>query len=89
MKKHVKKIQEKLVNTLKDFLAVIGFFLDLVQKRSGTAPVVADAMDLGIELQRRCWETSKELVIQSFDAQLKSKGGGKTTIHFTACDENI
>ena len=35
--KNVKKIQEKLENTLKDFLAVIGLFLDLVQKRSGTA----------------------------------------------------
>ena len=56
MKKYAKKFQEQLENTLKDFLAVIGLFLDVVQKRSGTAPAVADPMDLGIELQRRCWE---------------------------------
>ena len=74
MKKYVKKIQEKLENTLKDFLEVIGLFLDLVQKRSGTTPVVADPMDLGIELQRRCWKTSKELVTQSFDAPASLKG---------------
>ena len=83
MKQYVKKIQEKLENTLKDFLAVIGLSLDLVQKRSGTAPVVADPIDLGIELHRRCWKTSKELVTQSFVApaslkgrKLKSKGEG-------------
>ena len=74
MKKYVKKIQQELENMLKDFLAVIGLFLDLVQKRSGTAPVVANPMDLGIELQRRCWKTSKELVTQSFDAPASLKG---------------
>ena len=74
IQKYVKKIQEKLGNTLKDFLAVIGLFLDLVQKRSGTALVVADPMDLGIELQRRCWETSKELVTHSFDAPASLTG---------------
>ena len=74
MKKYVKKSQEKLENTLKDFLAVIGLFLDLVQKTSGTAPVVADPMNLGIELQRRCWKTSKKLITQSFDAPAPLRG---------------
>ena len=74
MKMYVKKIQEKLENTLEDFLAVIGLFFDLVQKRSGTVLVVADPLDLGIELQRRCWKTSEELVTQSFDAPVSLKG---------------
>ena len=36
MKNYVKIIQKELMNTLEDFLAVIGLSLDLVQKRSGT-----------------------------------------------------
>ena len=63
MKKYVKTIQEKLENTLKDFLAVIGLFLDLVQQRSGTAHTIAN-QDVGIGLWRKSCKIYKDLVTQ-------------------------
>ena len=52
-------------------------------------------MDLGIELRRKCCWISKILVILYFDVsaicweQFRSKGGGKTTIHYNGSTENI
>ena len=64
MKKYAKKIQEKLVNTLEDFLAVIGLSLDLVQKRSGAPHTIANQTDVGIGLRRKYCKISKDLVAQ-------------------------
>ena len=52
--------QKELKNTLKDFLAVIGLSLDLVQKRSGTA----NQTDVAIVLRRKECKKSTDLVIQ-------------------------
>ena len=38
-------------NTLEDFFAVIGFSLDLVQKRSGTPHAIANQTDVGMGLR--------------------------------------
>ena len=48
---------------LKDPLAVIGLSLGLDLKRSGTELAIANQMDLGTELQRKCCSTSQDRVI--------------------------
>ena len=48
---------------LKDPLAVIGLSLGLDLKRSGTELTIANQMDLGTELQRKCCSTSQDRVI--------------------------
>ena len=58
MKKYVRKIQEKLENTLKDFLAVIGLSLDLVQKRSGT--------DTYSGRSNGSWDRTAEKMLENF-----------------------
>ena len=45
--------KKKSTNTLEDFLVVIGLFLDLVQKRSGTPHTIANQTDVGIGLRRK------------------------------------
>ena len=84
-------------NTLEDFLAVIGLYLDLDQKRSGTPHTIANQTDVGIGLQRKCCTTSQDPVIRYSvvpvpwreRGQLRSKGGGRTTIHFNGSTQNI
>ena len=79
----------------KDFLAVIGLSWSLDLKRSGTELAIANQMDLGIGLQRKCCRISQDLSIWysvvpvPWRGQLRSQGGGKATIHFKASDENV
>ena len=54
----VKTIQRQLKSMLVDSLAVIGLSRGLDLKRSGTELTIANQMDLGIELQRKCCSTS-------------------------------
>ena len=49
---------------LKDSLAVTGLSQGLDLKRSGTELTIANQMDLGIELQRKCCRTSQDPVIR-------------------------
>ena len=56
-------IQRQLKSMLKDSLAVIGLSWGLELKRSGTELTIANQMDLGTELQRKCCSTSKDPVI--------------------------
>ena len=64
MMKLVKTIQRQLKSMLKDSLAVIGHSWDLDLKRSGTELTIANQMDLGTELQRKCCRTSQGPVIR-------------------------
>ena len=63
MMNYVKIIQRHSKSMLKDSLAVIGLPSGLDLKRSGTEHTIANQMDLGIELQRKCGRTSQDLVI--------------------------
>ena len=48
----------------KDFLTVIGLSLGLDLKSSGTELTIANQMDLGIELRRKCCRISNDLAIR-------------------------
>ena len=50
-------------NYARRFLSVIGLSWSLDLKRSGTELTIANHMDLGTELQRKCCSTSQDLVI--------------------------
>ena len=57
-----KKIQRQFKSMQKDPLAVIGLSWGLDLKRSGTELTIANQMDLGTELQRKCCSTSQDPV---------------------------
>ena len=65
----------------KDSLADIGLSLDLDLKSSDTELTIAIQMDLGIEIFR-CTSVLER-------GELKSKAGGKTSIHFNDTTQNI
>ena len=77
------------------FLAVIGLSLGLVQQRSGTPHTIANPTGHGIGLRTKMMQNFQRSGHPIFlwtsaleRGHLRSKGG-KTTIHFTACDENV
>ena len=78
----------------KDSLAVVGLFWGLDLKRSGTELTIANKMDLGIELRRKCCRVSKDpgircsVVLVLWRGQVRCKRG-KTSIHFNGSTENI
>ena len=67
--------------------------LDL--KRIGTELTIANQMDLGIELQRKCCRISQDLVIRysvvpvPWRGEIRSKEGGTTSIHLNGSTQNI
>ena len=74
---------------LKDSLAVIGLSWSLDLPRSGTELTIANQMDLGIELMRKCcwfFAGTEHPVFRGTSAlergELRSKEGGKKSIHF-------
>ena len=80
----------------KHFLTVIGLSQGVDLKRSGTELTIANQMDLGIELQRKCCITSQDPVIRYSNVPVlwgedkqEAKAGGKTSIHFNGRTENI
>ena len=79
----------------KDFLAVTGLSQGLDLKRSGTKLTMANQTDLGIELRKMLhnFEGSGHPIFRCTSpverGQLRSKQGGKTTIHFNGSTENI
>ena len=54
MLNYVSIIQRQFKSMQKDFLSIIGLSQGLDLKRSGTELTIANQMDLGIELQRKC-----------------------------------
>ena len=60
----VKLFFKQLSSMLKDSFAVIGLSQSLDLTRSGTELTIANQMNLGTELQRKCCRTSQDLVIR-------------------------
>ena len=63
MMNYVKITQSQLKSMLRDSLAVVGLSQGLDLKRSGAELTIANQMDLGIELRRKCCSTSQDPVI--------------------------
>ena len=63
MNNYAKIIRNVLQNTLDNFLAVIGLFLGLDPRKSGTELTMAYQVDIGRKQWRKCCRTSRNLVI--------------------------
>ena len=89
------KNKRQLKSMLKYSLAVIGLSKGLDLKRSATELTIANQMDLGIELQRKCCRTTQDQVILfsvvpvPWRGNLRSKGSGKKSINFNGSTKNI
>ena len=94
MQKSVFRIQLRFRSTLAGSLAVIGHSWDLDQKRNGTELTLINPTDPGIEWQIMLnFSDSDHLIFRASSAfekgELRSKGGGKKTVHFNGSNENI
>ena len=95
IKNYVKIIQKELKNALEDFLAVIGPSLGLAQKRSGAPPTIPNKRILGSDAQKMMqnFQRPGHPIFRCTSAlergDLRSKGGGKKSIHFNVSTQNI
>ena len=97
IQKDVNTIHRQLRNMLANSLAVSGLSWGLDQKRNGTEPTLTNPTDHGIKLHRK-WRQifagSGHPIFRASSAffergELRSKGGGKKSIHFNGRNENI
>ena len=65
-KKDVNTIHRQVRIMLANSFAVIGLSWGLDQKRKGTEPTLTNPTDQGIKQHRKWWQSSQDLVIQSF-----------------------
>ena len=96
IQKDLNTIHRQFRKNLADSLAVIGPSWNLAQKRNGTEPTPTNPTDPGIEWQKKMmlnFSDSDYPIFRAFSAfergELRSKGGGKESIHFNGSDENI